>query len=223
MCLRSVWQEIFLLLFVLRKGKVTRRCTLEMSVYSILNLELLMKSLLWLIDDMPVRFSFKRIEVQSSQGYLPYHIRREVKNTKETVILNGSVLLFIKYFVSVENHIMRWHSDLITFCYCCAMKLFCVRELLLHLLCGTIPFSIYLYFGEWQEKKTCDFFGFEADLKKYLLFLDESLNVIGWKKLISEFKYQSSSKRCIKKKTLQIAPVSCIYSAIPMLLHHSAF
>lgn len=69
--------------FVLRKGKVTGRCTLEMSVHSTLNLELLMKSLLCLIDDMPVHFSFKRIEVQSSQGYLPYHIKREVKNTKE--------------------------------------------------------------------------------------------------------------------------------------------
>lgn len=72
-----------LFLFVLRKGKVTRRCTLEMSVHSILDLELLMKSLLCLIEDVPAHFSFKRIEVQSSQGYLPYHIRREVKNTKE--------------------------------------------------------------------------------------------------------------------------------------------
>jgi len=62
---------------------MTRRCRLEMSVHSILNLELLIKSLLCLMDDMPVLFSFKRIEVQSSQGYLPYHIRREVKNTKE--------------------------------------------------------------------------------------------------------------------------------------------
>lgn len=79
--------ELFFLLllffFVLRQGKVTRRCTLEMSVHSILNLESLMKSLLCLIDDTPVRFSFKRIELQSSQGYLPYHIKREVKNTKE--------------------------------------------------------------------------------------------------------------------------------------------
>lgn len=86
-CLTGFFSSFFLffffLLFVLRKGKVTRRCTLEMSVHSILNLELVMKSLLCLVDDMPVHFSFKRIEIQSSQGYLPYHIKREVKNTKE--------------------------------------------------------------------------------------------------------------------------------------------
>lgn len=79
---RRVFDRIFFL-FVLRKGKVTRRCSLEMSVHSILDLELLMKSLLCLVEDVPVHFSFKRIEVQSSQGYLPYHIRREVRNTKE--------------------------------------------------------------------------------------------------------------------------------------------
>lgn len=79
---RRVFDRNFFL-SVLGKGKVTRRCTLEMSVHSILDLELLMKSLLCLIEDVPVHFSFKRIEVQSRQGYLPYHIRREVKNTKE--------------------------------------------------------------------------------------------------------------------------------------------
>lgn len=144
MCLEKCLTGFFVCVcvHVLRKGKVTRRCTLEMSVHSIPNLELLMKSPLCLIDDMPVHFSFKRIEVQSIQGYLPYHIRREVKNTKEWDCNSEwecSIIHKVFCFCRESYYDVTFRSYY-SFCYCCAMQLFRIRRLLLHLFCRTIPF-----------------------------------------------------------------------------------
>lgn len=146
MCLEECLTGFFFL-FVLRKGKVTRRCTLEMSVHSILDLELLMKSLLCLVEDVPVHFSFKRIEVQSSQGYLPYHIRREVRNTKEWDCNSEwecSIIHKVFCFCRESYYEMTFRSYY-SFCYCCAVQLFHIKGLLLHLLCRTILFQHFFF------------------------------------------------------------------------------